>query len=145
MNSEIRAQILENAYVGVMVDALYNFQKHGVLEKVTEDKKKLQMLMGKKQAEQFKITKSEDVFRVLGEVFNCANWEIQECKDGFIATAKACKLCAFSKKLGNVCPCDIYCLNPMDGMIRGIEENSKFEALETLWDGSQCRVKVTRL
>lgn len=143
MNTQMRLKLLENAYIGILVDSVYNFSKLGVLDKLTEDKRKIQMLTGKKQAEQFGITKPEDVFIVLSKVFNCTSWEIEQRDEGFEAKATYCKLCAFAKKVGAGCPCNIYCLNPMEGMIKGINPQLNFETSETLWNGKKCVVKVT--
>ncbi|WP_432666669.1 L-2-amino-thiazoline-4-carboxylic acid hydrolase [Wukongibacter baidiensis] len=144
MNSEMRLKILENVYVSVLVDSIYHFSRQGVLDKVTEDKRRMQILMGKKQVEQFRMTKAEDVFIVLSEVFNCASWEIEQTDKGFEAKAKTCRLCAYAKKLESESPCNIYCLNPMEGMIQGINPKLKFEVSETLWSGKKCRVNVSR-
>lgn len=142
MNSELRLKILENAYIGALVDSVYNYGKNGVLDEITKDKKKMQMLIGKKQAEQFGITNPEDVFKTLSQVFNCTPWEIEEDDKGFEAKATSCKLCAFAKKMGAESPCDIYCLNPMEGMIKGVNTDLEYEVLETLWNGNKCLVKV---
>lgn len=143
MNTEMRVKALENAYIGVLVDSLYNFSKHGVLDKVTEDKRTVQMLTGKKLAEQFGITKPEDVFIVLSKVFNCTSWEIRQSENGFEARAKGCKLCSYAKKIGSESPCNIYCLNPMEGMVKGIDSQLDFKTSETLWKGKECRVNVS--
>lgn len=143
MNSEMRLKILENAYVSVLVDSIYNFSKQGVLDKVTEEKRKVQMLMGKKQVEKFGITKPEEVFIVLSKIFNCTSWEIEQDDNSFEAKAKGCKLCAYAKKLGCESPCNIYCLDPMEGMVKGIDPQLNFEVSETLWSGKECRVNVS--
>lgn len=144
MNTEMRLKILENAYIGALVDSIYNYSKQGVLDKVTQDKKKVQMLMGKNHADQFGITKPEDVFTVLSKIFNCTSWEIEHEDNGFEAKAKSCKLCAFAKKVGTESPCDIYCLNPMEGMIKGINDKLNFKTSETLWNGKECKVQVSK-
>lgn len=142
MNTETRVKILENAYIGILVDSIYHYSKQGVLDNVIEDKKKIQMLMGKDQCVKFGITKPEDVFNVLSGAFNCAKWEFEHNDNGFEAKAKACKLCAFAKKVGIESPCYLYCLNPMEGMVKGLDATLDYEASETLWDGKECRVKV---
>lgn len=144
MNTEMRLKILENAYTGALVDSVYYYGKLGILDKVTEYKKNIQMLTGKEQSERFGITKPEEVFKVLSEVFKCASWEIEHSDDGFEAKSITCKLCAFAKKIGCKSPCNIYCLNPMEGMIKGIDSKLNFETIETLWDGKECNVKVNR-
>ncbi|SKC89452.1 L-2-amino-thiazoline-4-carboxylic acid hydrolase [Maledivibacter halophilus] len=144
MDMEMRIKILENAYIGSLVDAIYNFTKQGVLNKVTEEKRKIQMITGKKRAEQFGITKPEDVFKRLSDIFNCAFWELEYCNDGFEANSKSCKLCTYAKKMGTEAPCNMYCLHPMEGMIKGIDPKLKFKVSETLWEGEKCKVKVSR-
>ncbi|WP_432409408.1 L-2-amino-thiazoline-4-carboxylic acid hydrolase [Wukongibacter sp. M2B1] len=144
MNLETRLKVLENAYIHALVDSTYNFSKQGVLDKVIEDKKKAQMIMGKKQAEQFGMTKPEDVFTVLSKVFNCTSWKIKQIDNGFQAKSNGCKLCAYAKKLGSESPCYIYCLNPMVGMIKGIDPKLNFEVKETLWDGEECKINVNK-
>ena len=142
MDLEKKVQILELAYAGVLADSVNCFGKEGVLEKVTEEKKKVQMALGKQQAERYGIQKPEEVFTKLAEIFNCASWEINREGDGFIAESKMCKLCAIAKKMGTSSPCCIYCLNPMEGMVKAINPNSTFEVMETLWDGQKCRIAV---
>lgn len=143
MNLEARVQILENTYIHILVDSICNYSNQGVLDKVIEDKKNIQMLMGKQQAEQFGMTKPDDVFVVLSQFFNCTSWEITHMDNGFEAKARWCKLCAHAKKLGSESPCHMYCLNPMEGMVKGIDPKINFEVVDTLWDGDDCRVKVS--
>jgi hypothetical protein len=61
MDLSRRVQVLEVAYAGIQADAVRCFDKEGILEKVTEQKKKEQMAMGKQQAERFGIQTAEEV------------------------------------------------------------------------------------
>lgn len=142
MDLEKRVQILEFAYAGVLADATNCFGREGILEKVTEEKKKMQMALGKQQTERYGVQKPDEVFTKLAEIFNCASWEINHDEDGFIAESKVCKLCAIAKRMGTSSPCFIYCLNPMEGMVKGINPNAIYEVMETMWDGEKCRVAV---
>ncbi len=142
MDSEKRAQILELAYAGVLADSVRCLGNEGILEKVTEQKKKEQFALGKQQAERFGIQKPEEVFTRLSEIFNCAVWEIHSMENGFTAESKTCKLCAIAKRMGTASPCSIYCLNPMEGMVKGIDPASTYHIKETLWDGQKCVVEV---
>lgn len=36
------------------------------------------------------------------------------------------------------------CLDPMEGMVRGLAPEMRFISTETLWNGSKCRVEVGR-
>jgi hypothetical protein len=143
MDFEKRVKILETAYAGIQADAVRYFDKLGVLDQVTKLKKTEQFALGKVQAERFGIEKAEDVFNQLSKVFNCAVWEIKKEEGGFIAESKTCKLCAIAKQMGKASPCHIYCLNPMEGMVKGINNSSVFEVKETLWNGEKCSIKVS--
>ena len=142
MENEKKLQILQLTYAAVLADAVLRMGREGVLEKVTVKKKDEQMLRGKMNAEQFGITHPEDVFLVLSEIFNCTSWEIIPEPGGFSAEAKSCKLCGFAKKIGAQKPCNLYCLDPMEGMVKGLGDNLNFIAQETLWDGQKCKVEV---
>ena len=142
MENEKKIQILQLTYAGVLADAVLQMGREGVLEKVTQQKKKEQMLTGKMKAEQFGITQPEEVFLRLSEIFNCAKWEIISEPGGFSAEAKACTLCGLAKKIGAQRPCNLYCLDPMEGMVKGLNDNLSFIERETLWDGKKCKVEV---
>ena len=142
MENEKKLQILQFTYAGVVADAVLQMGREGVLEKVTQQKKREQMLTGRMKAEQFGITRPEEVFLKLSEIFNCASWEIISEQEGFTAEAKACRLCGLAKKIGAQRPCNLYCLDPMEGMIKGLNDDLSFVVRETLWDGQKCRVEV---
>lgn len=144
MENEKKIQILQLTYAAVLADAVLRMGREGVLEKVTREKKDEQMLRGKMNAEQFGITHQEDVFLTLSDIFNCAIWEIIPEPGGFSAEAKACKLCGFAKKFGAQKPCNLYCLDPMEGMVKGLDGNLNFIVQETLWDGQKCKVEVIK-
>lgn len=55
-----------------------------------------------------------------------------------------CMFCAMAKKMGAQSPCNIYCMDPMEGMIKGIAQGLTYDVLETLWSGSRCKVEVRR-
>ncbi|MFC2063282.1 hypothetical protein ACFLS8_05005 [Chloroflexota bacterium] len=142
MKNEDKIRILQLTYAGVLADAVLRMGREGVLEKVTREKKQEQMLRGKKNAEQFGITQPEEVFLKLSEIFNCASWEIMSEPGGFSAQANACKLCGFAKKFGAQKPCNLYCLDPMEGMVKGLNDKLDFTVRETLWDEQKCKITV---
>ena len=142
MQSERNIKLLQLTYAAVLVDTVSQMAKENILEKVTQRKKAEQKATGKMKAEQFGITSPESVFTRLAEIFDCAAWEIRNVKNELVAETKACKLCAIAKKIDSASPCYLYCLDPMEGMVKGINPDSTFTVEETLWDGKKCRVLV---
>ena len=142
MQNKKDIELLQMTYAAVLADAIAQFAKENVLQSVTQRKKAEQMATGKVKAEHFGITSPEDVFTRLEEVFNCAAWEIQGAEKTFVAETKTCKLCAIAKKINAPAPCYLYCLDPMEGMVKGLNPSASFEVEETLWDGKKCRVLV---
>ena len=143
MQNEKKIQLLQLTYAAVLADAADQFAKENILQNVIQRKKAEQMATGKMKAEQFGITSPEAVFTRLAEVFNCAAWEIQRAEETFVAETTACKLCAIAKQINAAAPCYLYCLDPMEGMVRGLNPNAGFAVEETLWDGKKCRVRVS--
>lgn len=142
MESEKKIKMLQMFYAGALADAVLRLGREGVLEKVAADKRQEQLANGKGRAAQLGIQSPQAVFEVLPEIFGCANWKAEETDSGFEATATNCMLCALSKRLGTQSPCGIYCLDAMEGMVKGLDEKAEYEVVSTLWDGDKCQVTV---
>jgi hypothetical protein len=143
MENDKKVKILQIAYAGVLADAVLQLGKEGVLDAVAERKKQEQLSTGKVRAAQFGIEKPEEAFLKLYELFGCSNWNISPVPNGFVAQTATCMLCAIAKKIGSPSPCAIYCLNPMEGIVKGLREGAVFSMEETLWEGTKCSVRVT--
>lgn len=136
---------LQMIYAGVLADTVLRLGSEGVLEKITQQKRNEQLLNGKLRAAQMGMTNEQEVFIKLTELMGCADWSIAPNKDdsGFTATASRCLLCAIAKKMGTQSPCHIYCLDPMEGMVKGLNEHAGFYVERTLYEDSQCCIKIS--
>ena len=138
-----KVRTLQAVYAGALADSVLRLGNEGVLEKVTLQKRNEQMLFGKSRAAQFGMTSPREVFEKLSELMGCADWSVSPDENGALsATATRCMLCAYAKKLGAESPCRIYCLDPMEGMVKGLDENEDFVVESTLYDGGQCVVQL---
>lgn len=144
MEAMEKVKMLQAIYAGALADMVMRMGNEGVLEKITSEKRVEQLSGGKLRAGQMGITKAEEVFVKLSDLMGCANWNIEPNQNGngFTATATRCMLCAIAKKMGTQSPCHIYCLDPMEGMVKGIDEATGFEVLSTLYGSDSCRVAV---
>ncbi len=142
MELEKKLKSLQMIYAGMLADAVNHFGKAGLLEEVTAGKREIQLSTGKASAQSIGINTPEDVFTVLADIFGCADWKVTSGENGFEVEATRCILCAMAKKMNAPSPCYIYCLNPMEGMVKGLNPKLQFQVVETLWDGESCRVEV---
>ena len=143
METAKQVQMLQMAYAGALADTVLQFSKEGVLERVTERKHREQLATGKQRLAAFGITQPEEVFLKLSEIFGCARWEITDkSADGFVARSGSCTLCAIAKKMGAPSPCNLYCLDPMEGLVKAVKNDAVYTVEETLWAGKQCLVRV---
>jgi hypothetical protein len=142
MKIEKKVKVLQGMYAGVLADTVLRMGREGILEKVTDEKRVEQMQSGKMRAAQMGITKPQEVFEVLSEVFGCADWKTIDLDYGFKAEATSCMLCSIAKRMGSQSPCKIYCLDPMEAMVKGIDSNTSFTTHETLWEGKVCNIEV---
>ncbi len=142
METEKKLKLLQMFYAGALADSTLRLHKEGILEKVTAEKKTEQLANGKLRAAQLGIQRPVEVFEVLPEVFGCANWHTEGTAESFEATATGCMLCGLAKKLGAGCPCNIHCLDAMEGLVRGVDENAQYDVISTLWDQTKCKVVV---
>lgn len=142
MELEQKLKLLQIIYASALADSTLRLGGEGVLDKVTLKKREEHMMTGKSRADQFGICKPEEVFEKLSELFGCANWTIKSNGEGFTAEATGCMLCSIANKMGAQSPCNIYCLDPMEGMIKGIDSGLTYDVVDTLWSGQKCEVKV---
>ena len=142
MENQYKLTTIRNIYAGLLADAVKHMGEAGVLEQITRKKRAEQLKTGKAKAEQFGIIDPRDVFRSITDLFQCADWMVDDRPGGFYASALHCLLCGFAKKMGAQNPCRIYCLDPFEGMVKGLDPNATFTVMETLYKGKQCRVEV---
>jgi len=142
MDKDKQIQLLQLTYAHVLADATLQFGREGVLESVTARKRQEQLASGKMKAAQFGVASPEEVFTNLSAFFRCANWQVTPHGDGFAAETGSCVLCGLAKKMSAPSPCRLYCLDPMEGMVKGLKPDVEFTVQETLWDGGKCRVDV---
>ncbi len=142
MEDAKKLQMLRTFYAGALADSVLRFDRKGILDEVTAEKRREQLAGGKARAAQLGIADAQSVFDVLSGIFGCADWQTEAAESGFTASASRCMLCAFSKKMGTQSPCNIYCLDPMEGMVKGLEEGAEFRVESTLWADDRCRVSV---
>ena len=144
MDKDRKIQMLQMIYAGVLADNVLQLSREGALERVTERKRAEQLATGRMKAARFGMEKVEDVFEGLYEIFGCSPWEVQLREDGLTAETTSCMLCGFAKNMGAESPCRIHCLDPMEGIVKGLEPGAGFYVRETLWEGRKCRIDVER-
>jgi len=144
MDTTKQVQLLQMAYAGALADTVLQFGKEGVLDSVIERKHAEQLATGKMRLGSFGITKPEDVFLNLSEIFGCAQWEISgSTAEGFVAQNSVCKLCAIARRIGAPSPCRLYCLDPMEGLLKAVKPDAVYMVEETLWEAKKCVVRVS--
>lgn len=144
MDKDKHIKLLQLTYANVLADATAQFGEEGILEIVEVRKRREQLESGAIKAAHFDISTARQVFTKLSSVFGCANWQIDQRDDGFAAKSKSCVLCGLAKQKKAPSPCRLYCLDPMEGLVKGVEPGCKFTVESTLWTGDECRVVVSK-
>ncbi len=144
MDTQQHLRLLQITYAAQLADAVRHYGQAGILDWVTDEKREERRRTAAAQAAQLGITTAEAAFTTSAELFGCADWTVTEAGDGgFEASATRCLLCAMVKKAGGPSPCHIFCLDPIEAMVSGIQPDARVEVLETLCEGDRCRVRVT--
>lgn len=144
MDTQQHLRLLQITYAAQLADAVRQYGQAGILERVTDEKRTERRRSASAQAAQLGITAPEAAFTTSAELFGCADWTVTETgEDGFEASATRCLLCAMARKAGGPSPCHIFCLDPIEAMVLGLQPDARLEVLETLYEGERCRVRVT--
>lgn len=138
MDESTRLKTLQLFYAGVLVDAVRQYARQGVLERVTKDKEIEQAAGAHGQLERLGIKTPEELFATFAELFGCVDWKVE--REGALVRARtsACLLCALAKRLGAPSPCAIFCVNPFAGLVAALPEPRTLRVAETLWEGKAC-------
>lgn len=144
MTAEIKNDILRQVLFMTMIDSLKNYDKHGILEEVEKSKIEKDLAEGPDKVEKYGLKSVEQFLQFSSDTFNCVKWDIQPNEDGFTAITKGCVVCGMAKQMNAPNPCEMTCISPSRGVVKGINKNHKFEVLETLWDGDKCLFKISR-
>lgn len=144
MTTETKNEILRQVLFMNMIDSLKNYEKNGILEKVEEEKKKRDIAEGPAKVQNYGIKSAEQFLQFSTDTFNCAHWDIQSEENGFTAITKGCVVCGMAKQAQAPSPCEMTCISPVRGIIKGINPNHDLEVKETLWDGEKCVFNVKR-
>jgi len=141
-NLEKKIKKLQLFYAAALADAVYYYGSEGILEKVTKLKKNDQLKNSKNFATRFEMTEPKHAFEKTRDTYGCADWKCHDTDMGFEAIAKNCMLCSISKAKGNYCPCQVFCLSPIEAALKGIVPDSEFNIISTLWNSGECKVKI---
>lgn len=136
--------IMRNLYTGLQAEALLRYSKAGILEDIENEKRVLSIKNGSQNAAMLGISNIKDAFLIPSAIVECATWEITEGNDTLFAVCRGCKIAALCKKMEAPSPCNLYCLNPIEGMIKALNDKIDFKVESTLWDSDNCVVKVTQ-
>ena len=149
MTNEDRVAILEQKlktlqlyYAAALADSVVRFGKEGLLDKITEQKRSEQMKNGAGLAAKLGVTEPKMAIEKTRDTFGCADWVCTDTDSGFRAVATKCMLCAISKQMGRFSPCRIYCLSPMEAMMKGVSPEVGVSIGGTLWDSDKCEITV---
>lgn len=144
MTAEMKNEILRQVLFTTMIDSLKNYEKYGILKEVEEEKKKCDIENGPAKVTHYGITSAEQFLKFSSDTFNCAQWEFENDDKGFTATTRGCVVCGMAKQAGAPSPCELTCISPVRGIIKGINENHEFDVRETLWEGEKCVFRINQ-
>ncbi|MDD3708543.1 L-2-amino-thiazoline-4-carboxylic acid hydrolase [Aminobacterium sp. MB27-C1] len=142
MNLEEKFKMLQLCYAAALADSTLRYSNEGILEKIMGQKRNEQMKNGAMLAKKFSVQDPKQAFVNVQNLFGCASWNCEDIENGFFAVNMSCILCSMCKKMGASSPCQIYCLSPIEAMIKGIKPSATFSVRKTLWNDDKCFVTV---
>lgn len=144
MTVEMKNEVLRQVLFTTMIESLINYEKHGILEAVEQEKCERDLAEGEAKVNQYGIESAEQFLQFSCDTFKCADWEFEYDENGFNAVSKSCVVCGMAKQAGAPSPCELTCISPNRGVVKGIDRNSELIVKETLWDGKKCLFRVNR-
>lgn len=144
MTDEQRVPILRQIYFGQIIEAMKNYEKHGIREAVIADKKARDLAEGPAKCVMFGLKQPEDFLRFSQDAFNCVDWNFEQRDEGFTATTQSCVACHMAKEAGSPSICEMHCINPFLSVVKGLHSENELTVEETLWEGNACIFHVKK-
>lgn len=135
--------ILRNLFTGLQAETISRYAKAGILNDIEGERVELSLASGEKSCQMLGVTRPEEAFLRPAEIVECASWDIASNENGLNAISSGCKLAAICKKLETPPPCSMYCLSPIEGMIKALKPEANFNVRSTLFSEKNCTVEVT--
>lgn len=138
MDHEKNLKTLQLFYAGALVDAVRHYAAQGVLESVTEAKRREQEIAAPGQLHRLGIHSAQELFSTYTELFGCAEWRVEAEEPDLIMRTRSCLACSLAKKLGAPSPCRIFCINPLGAQAAALDRPLQLRVGQTLWDSDSC-------
>lgn len=142
MSAEKNLFLIRNLYTNLQAEVLGRYEKAGILKEIEMEKRVQSHTYGKMFCDMLGVSEIKEAFLRPSEIVQCAVWELKEEVNSLEAVCKGCKIASICKKEGNVSPCNMFCLNPIEGMIKGLKPDARFNVESTLMESDKCKVIV---
>lgn len=142
MTAEMKNDVLRQVLFMTMVNSLKNYEQNGILEKVVQEKIEQDLREGPAKVQHYGLTSAEQFLQFSTDTFACAHWAFERDAQGVTATTKGCVVCGMAKQAGAPSPCELTCISPVRGVIKGLNPNNQFEVKETLWESDRCVFRI---
>ena len=129
---------LQLLYAGLLADSVAIFEKYGILEKIKLQKSVENKLAAPARVNQFALKHPEDVFNLFNKLLGFAEWKINRASQGYIFSAKACKLKCISSTMNSAKPCDLCCIDPLSALCESLANPYMLEVYQTMWEDIEC-------
>lgn len=144
MDNATKVDVLRQISFMQIIEAMSNYEKHGIREKVIADKKAKDLAEGPTKCKMFGLQTPEDFLNFSMDAFNCVDWKYEYNEEGFTATTHSCVACHMAKEVSAPSICEMHCINPFLAVIKGINPEGDLTVEETLWEGEKCVFRVKK-
>ena len=142
MYLEQKVKAIQLTYAAALADAVVRYGNEGILDKITDQKHAEQMKNGAMLAARLRVTEPKQVIEKTRDAFECADFVCTDTSEGFEAVATSCIICSLAKQMGDHNPCQIFCLSPIEAMIKGVLPEAELSVVSTLWEADKCLLTV---
>ena len=136
-------EILQLLRAGEQIDALARFDSRGLLVEIANLARAEDRMAAAARVRQFGLTSAVDAFEFHSRIFGHTRWECTRERDGIIATAWTCKLCAIARARGTAAPCAFCCTDPLAALCAALPSPVFLNVASTLWSAGHCRLLLT--
>jgi len=143
MDTNERLELLQLLYAGLMAETAAVLAEHGILEHVTERKRREDRLAAQARVEQSAVTTPEALFELHRSVAGFSDWKSAQEGATVTVTSAACKLCDIARASGGPPPCRLFCIDPLTALCAALPEPRTLTVRSTRCSAERCIVHIT--
>lgn len=138
MTQKEKISVLQLVFAGQIIKEFELIRKKYALTTLLKNEERNALRAAPGRLKQLGLHSVPGVFNFISTVPGFAQWRKRISGNKRTYVTEACKLRDIARYTGCPQPCKLYCIVPIEALLKGLDRRYSIEVQSTLWDGEHC-------